>query len=125
MPPARITVFDTQMRFERFLPLVYTASLGAGFRLSRIQGAKVLGHTMYATRDDADKTVFSIDLRTGEVTKLFSIKPTVSAELEGLSVRHTPDGALLHLLIVENNQLPQDATEIHVSFEHFAPVRCA
>src|SRR5205085_11553943 len=106
MPHDRLNVFDTQMRFERFLPLVYPASLGPGFHLSRIQGAKVDGHTLYATRDDADKTVFSIDLRTGAVTKLFSIKPTVSAELEGLSVRHTADGALLHLLIVESNKLP-------------------
>ena len=125
MPHDRLNVFDTQMHFKRFLPLVYPDSLGPGFRLSRIQGAKVLGRTMYATRDDADKTVFSIDLRTGVVTKLFSLKPGVPAELEGLSVRRTPDGALLHLLIVENNELPQDATEIHVSFEHFAPVRCA
>jgi hypothetical protein len=123
MPHDRLNVFDLQMHFKRFLPLVYPASLGAGFRLSRIQGAKVLGHTMYATRDDTDKTVFSIDLRTGVVTKLFSIKPTVSAELEGLSVRSTPDGALLHLLIVENNELPQDAQDIHVSFMHYARVR--
>lgn len=122
MPHDRINVFDLQMHFKRFLPLVYPTSLGAGFHLSRIQGAKVSGNTLYATRDDTDKTVFSIDLRTGEVTKLFSIKPTVSAELEGLSVRRTANGALLHLLIVENNDLPQDATEIHVSFLHYARV---
>jgi hypothetical protein len=125
MPRDRLNVFDLRMRFERFLPLVYPASLGPGFHLSRIQGAKVLGHTMYATRDDADKTVFSIDLRTGVVTKLFSLNPGVPSELEGLAVRRTPDRALLHVLIVENNQLPHDATQIHVAFEHFAPVRCS
>jgi hypothetical protein len=124
MPHDRLNVFDLQMRFKRFLPLRYPASLGAGFHLSRIQGAKVDGHTLYATRDDADKTLFSIDLRSGEVTKLFALKPTVSAELEGLAVRRTPDGALLHVLIVMNNNLPDDATEIHVSFEHFAAQRC-
>jgi hypothetical protein len=125
MPHDRLNVWDLQMHFKRFLDLHYPASLGSGFHLSRIQGAKVLGHTMYATRDDADKTVFSIDLRTGEVTKLFSLKPaTPDAELEGLSVRHTPDGALLHLLIVLDNQLPQDASTIHVDFDHFAPIRC-
>jgi hypothetical protein len=110
------------MQFKRFLPLIYPASLGPGFHLSRIQGAKVRGHTLYATRDDADKTVFAIDRRTGDVTKLFSLKPTVSAELEGLAVRRTPDGALLHVLIVLNNHLPDDATEIRVSFQHYAPV---
>jgi hypothetical protein len=123
MPHDRLNVFDPQMRFKRFLPLRYPASFGPGFHLSRIQGAKVDGHTMYATRDDADKTVFAIDLRSGEVTKLFSLKPGVSAELEGLAVRRTPDGALLHVLIVLNNDLPDDATEIHVNLEHFAPVR--
>jgi hypothetical protein len=123
MPHDRLNVFDLQMRFKRFLPLVYPASLGPGFRLSRIQGAKVWGHTMYATRDDADKTVFSIDLRTGDVTKLFSLKPsTPDAELEGLAVRPTADGALLHVLIVLDNKLPDDASTIHVDFDHFAPV---
>src|SRR3954452_3817585 len=112
-PRDRLNVFDPKMRFKRFLPLSQ--------HVPRIQGAKVFGHTMYATRDDADKSVYSIDLRSGVVTKLFALKPAVPAELEGLAVRRTPDGALLHILIVENNKLPDDATEIHVSFEHFAP----
>jgi hypothetical protein len=121
LPHDRLNVFDLQMRFQRFLPLRYPASLGPGFHLSRIQGAKVDGNTLYATRDDAAKTVFAIDLRTGEVTKLFSLDPGVPAELEGLAVRRTPDGALLHVLIVLDNELPQDATEIHVDFRHYAP----
>lgn len=123
MPHDRLNVFDLHMHLRRFLALRYPAALGPGFHLSRIQGAKVLGDTMYATRDDADKTVFSIDLRTGEVTRLFSLHPTVPAELEGLAIRRTPDGALLHLLIVEDNKLPDDATTIHVAFLHYAPVR--
>jgi hypothetical protein len=123
MPHDRLNVFDMQMGFKRFLPLVYPAALGAGFHLSRIQGAKVWGHTMYATRDDADKTLFSIDLRTGVVTKLFSLKPpSPDAELEGIAVRPTADGALLHVLIVLDNSLPDDATTIHVDFDHYAPV---
>jgi hypothetical protein len=121
MPHDRLNVFDARMRFKRFLALRYPASLGPGFHLSRIQGAKVWGRTMYATRDDAEKTVFAVDLRTGAVTKLFALKPAVSAELEGLAVRPTADGALLHVLIVMNNDLPDDATQIHVSFNHYAP----
>jgi hypothetical protein len=109
------------MRFKRFLPLVYPASLGPGFRLSRIQGAKVLGHTMYASRDDADKTVFAIDLRTGVVTKLFSLKPPGRAELEGIAVRPTANGALLHVLLVLDNDLPDDVAKVRVEFTHFAP----
>jgi hypothetical protein len=124
MPHDRLNLFDLQMRFKRFLPLRYPASLGKGFHLSRIQGAKVSGDTLYATRDDADKTVFAIDLRTGEVSRLFSLKPGVPAELEGLAVRKTSDGALLHVLIVLDNELPDDATKIRVSFNHYAPVHC-
>jgi hypothetical protein len=122
MPHDRLNVFDMQMRFKGVLPLVYPDSLGPGFRLSRIQGAKVLGHTMYASRDDAEGTVFSIDLRTGVVTKLFSLKPPGHNELEGIAVRRTPDGALLHVLLVMNNDLPGQLTEVYVSFQHFAPV---
>ena len=85
MPHDRLNVFDPQMHFKRFLAAAVTrASLGPGFHLSRIQGAKVYGHTLYATRDDADKTVFSIDLRSGEVTKLFSLKPGVLGRARGL-----------------------------------------
>jgi hypothetical protein len=123
MPHDRLNVFDMHMRFKRFLPLVYPAELGPGFRLSRIQGAKVLGHTMYASRDDAAKTVFSIDLRTGVVSRLFSLNPVGHDELEGISVRRTPDGSLLHVLLVMNNDLPAQAAEVHVLFEHFAPAR--
>jgi hypothetical protein len=121
----RINVFDAQMQFQRFLPLVYPADFGGSFHLSRIQGAKVYGNSLYATRDDADKTVFSIDLTSGLVTKLFSLKPNVPAELEGLSVRPMADGSLLHVLIVLDNQ--EDATDpdsanIHTALEHFEPV---
>src|SRR3954447_23888589 len=49
MPHDRLNVFDPQMRFKRFLPLRYPASLGPGFHLSRVQGAEVDGHTLYAT----------------------------------------------------------------------------
>ena len=121
MPHDRLNVFDLDMRFQRFLPLRYPPSLGDGFHLSRIQGAKVWGRTLFATRDDAAKTVFAIDLKTGVVTKLFSLDPAGPAELEGLAVRPTADGALLHVLIILDNQLPQDASDIRVSFNHYAP----
>jgi hypothetical protein len=124
MPHDRLNVFNTHMRFLRFLPLVYPSSLGPGFHLSRIQGAKVFGTTMYATRDDDDKTVYSIDLRTGLVSRLFALKPQAPAELEGLSVRRTPDGALLHVIIILDNDTdrPLQASHIRAVMEHFAPV---
>lgn len=127
MPHDRINVYDSQLRFRRFIDLVYPTSLGAGFHLSRIQGAKVVGHTMYASRDDDAKTVFAIDLRTGDVSRLFSLNPQVPAELEGLAIRKTADGALLHVLIVLDNNVDTslDAKDIRVAFEHYAPpTRC-
>lgn len=123
MPRDRLVVTDLQMRNERFLKLVYPDALGPNFRLNRIQGGKVLGDTMYVARDDAAKTIFAIDLRSGLVTKLFSLNPTAAnAELEGLAVRRTPDGALLHVLLVLNNDLPSEIADVRVDFEHFAPV---
>jgi hypothetical protein len=60
------------------------------------------------------------------VTRLFSLDPGVPAELEGLAVRPMPDGSLLHVLIVLDNQEdPTDpnSAKIHTAFEHFAPVQ--
>jgi hypothetical protein len=125
MPHDRINVFrlnSTTLRFKRFITLHYPAELGAGFHLSRIQGAKVLGDSLYASRDDDRKSVFRIDLATGEVSKVFSLDPGVSSELEGIAVRRTPDGAVLHLLIVLHGSI--DFFGDTVAFEHFAP-RCA
>ena len=124
MPHDRINVFDPQLHFERFIPLVYPADFGTGFHLSRIQGAKVLGDSLYATRDDSGKSLFRIDLRTGAVTKLLSLNPGVPAELEGLAVRRTADGAVLHLLLVLHNKIDSsgDAANIQVQFIPLAPL---
>ncbi len=121
----RINVYDRHFRFSRFVPLVYPASFPAGFHLSRIQGAKVLGHTMYASRDDDAKTVFAIDLRTGVVTQLFSLLPTGTAELEGIAVRPGSHGALLHVLLVLDGHVDSSfaARNARVLFEHYAPSR--
>jgi hypothetical protein len=115
MPNDRLNVFDMQMRFKRFLRL-------KGVHLNRIQGGEIRGHTMYVARDDADKTVFAIDVRTGAVTKLFSLDHPATSELEGIAVRPMADGSLLHVLLVENNDLPDQVMDIDVKFEHFAPV---
>ena len=123
----RINVYDSQFRFKKLIPLNYPSSFGPGFHLSRIQGAKVLGHTMYATRDDDAKTVYSIDLRSGDVTRLFSLDPTGTAEVEGLAIRATADGALLHVLLVLDGKVDASlaARNARVAFLHFAaPKEC-
>lgn len=119
----RINVYDKAFRFKEFVDLQYPASFGAGFHLSRVQGAKVIGHTMYASRDDDAKTIYSIDLRSGAVTRLFSLDPSGTAEVEGLAIRSTPDGALLHVLLLRDSRIDASlqARDARVVFEHFAP----
>ena len=137
MPNDRINVYNLPLNAatsadppQQILKLHYPPSLGPSFHLNRIQGAKVYGDIMYGTRDrnapgdpdGQDKSVWAINLKTGDVTELFDIKPGVSAELEGLALRPMPDGSLLHVLIVmDNNPSPSD-TNIHVEFRHYAPV---
>ncbi len=121
MPHDRINVYDLHFHPKGFINLSYDPSLGPNFHLSRIQGAKVYDGALYATRDDDAKTVFKIDIATGNVTKLFSLNPTDDAELEGLAIRRTPDGSVLHVLMVLDNDTsnPQELTKIHVEFHHF------
>lgn len=124
----RINVFDLHMNFLRFLPLRYAEAFPPGFHLSRIQGAKMFDGALYATRDDDQKSIFKIDVKTGDVTKVFSINPTGHSELEGLVFRNTPDGALLHVLLVRDNNLndPQSFVNIRVEFLHYKrEMRCS
>lgn len=122
----RLNVFTPQMKFKRFLPLVYPPALGAGFRLTRIQGAKVLGNTLFAARDDNTKTVYGVDLTTGVVSKKFTLN-TPGTEIEDLAIKATPDGALIHVLnIVDGDDFVKVGTNgvraIRVQLQHWAPV---
>lgn len=127
MPHDRINVYDLGFHFKGFIQLHYPVELGADFHLSRIQGLKVYKGTAYATRDDDNKSVFKIDLETGNVTKLFSLNPPGGHnELEGLAIRKTSDGAFLHVLLVRDNDTSnlQTLSNIRVTFRHFALDDC-
>ncbi len=119
----RMNVFDTQMHFKRFLNLVYPAALGTGFKLNRIQGSKIIGHTMFAARDDDQKTVYSVDLVTGVVSKRFTLSRP-GDEIEGLTIRPTADGALVHVLVIRDPEYFDAETHrfTRVEFQHWAPV---
>ncbi len=129
MPHDRINVFDLTFHFKRFVTLHYAADLGPDFHLSRIQGAKVYKGALYASRDDHEKTIFKIDLDTGNVTKLFSIGPVPDAthpvELEGIAIRPTKDG-LMHVLTVLDfdPKQPDVLSRTRVTFRHFSKDKC-
>ncbi len=126
MPTDTLNVFDLHMNLKRILRLRYPDSFGAGFHLSRIQGGEIAGGAMYVARDDAQHTIYKIDLKTGRVARLFSMEWPEPSELEGIAVHPAPDGALLHILLIKDNDLddPRNLLKVRTSFQHFAPM-CA
>lgn len=79
-PTPAILVFD-------LATFTYQRSITLSKTLGRIQGGKVLDGTFYASSDDADKTLYKIDLDTGIVLPpLFSYTAAVVKELEGFAV---------------------------------------
>lgn len=117
-----LNVFDLEMNLKRTLPLVYPASFGEGFHLSRIQGGEVFGGALYVARDDEQQTIYKIDMFSGLVTRLFSLNGTEPSELEGLAIHPTADGALLHVILITDNDFddPLNFARVRASFQHFA-----
>lgn len=95
-PTQRIDVFDLTkaLAFEKTIELKTT--------IGRIQGAKVFGGELYATSDNAEKTIYKIDLDTGTVMKLFTLG-TKESELEGLALTRQGGAAHVH---IENTVVP-------------------
>ena len=127
MPRNELNVFDLQMKLKlkRKLSLRFPPSFGEGFHLSRIQGGEIFGNAMYVARDDKDQTIYKIDLSSGMVTRLFSLNGAEPSELEGLAIYPTPDGALLHVMLILDNDFgdPVNLTKVRTSFQHYA-LRC-
>jgi hypothetical protein len=121
MPRDTLNVWTLQMTFKRTLSLVYPASFGPGFHLSRIQGGEVLAGALYVARDDAEHTIYKIDLTTGAVARMFSLGGAEPSELEGMAVYPTPDGALIHVLLITDNDFddPTNLARVRASFQHF------
>ncbi len=101
-PTERLDVFD----LDSDLALVKTIELSSP--IARIQGAKVFGGELYASRDDDAKTIYKIDLDTGTVITLFTLD-TTGSEVEGLALLPGSDGARMHILdvIIPNVQFLQ------------------
>lgn len=103
--------FDLDHGMQRVDPLPLSRTLG------RIQGAKVWGHWLYASRDDAHKSVVRIDLNSGAVEDVYQVN--LVGEQEGIAVRPMADGSLLHVLFVHGTV--DDPAHFHVTLHHLAP----
>lgn len=91
-PTPVLHVFDlVTMAYQRDITLSRT--------LGRIQGAKVYKGQLYASMDDAQKSIVKIHLASGTVLDLFTIGQT-DIEEEGIAMFARADGTLLHTLDV-------------------------
>jgi len=117
-----LNVWTLRMEFKRTLPLVYPASLGADFHLTRIQGGEVLDGALYVARDDEEHTIFKIDLATGIVERMFALGGAEPSELEGMAVYPAADGTLIHVLLITDNDFddPVNLARVRASFQHFS-----
>jgi len=122
MPRDTLNVWTLTMKFKRTLALRYPASFGAGFHLSRIQGGEILDRAMFVARDDDEHTIYKIDLDTGDVTREFAVGGAEPSELEGIAVAPTPDGALVHVLLITDNDFgnPINLAKVRAHFFHYA-----
>lgn len=74
----------------------FKETLTMDMALRNIQGAKILGDTMYLAAHDSTKSVYSLDLLTGHVTELFQLPTLANAfnETEGIALRQLDDGTV-------------------------------
>ncbi len=118
--------------------LSYQGSLEIEPDIGRIQGAKVHGDFLYAASDNETKSVYRVDLLTGEVTELFRLLdlPGVYAvdpflETEDLAYYDAPDGSTLHVILIQSifPKSPEDGGDLvfmpSSSLYHFARVDTA
>lgn len=123
-PVSTINVFDLNtFRLEKQITLSTV--------IGRIQGAKVYHGALYATSDNADKSVYKIDLEGGMVTELFKMKDLPSYgnytvhEMEGLAFFKKPHGAVsMDVLFIHGylDDYSLKSTTLHSSIHHFSQV---
>jgi hypothetical protein len=92
-------------------------------KIGRLQGAKVLGGFLYATSDNATKSIYKISLIDGSVTEVLrlsqyhNLQGGYAHELEGLSALHGTGGDTLNILLTHGNQ--QQPLTAHTLFLQF------
>jgi len=88
-------VYDlATFKFERYIQLSQS--------LDSVQGGKLDDGWMYMSSNDSSKSVYRVNLLTGEVQTLFSLKQDYDQEVEGLSVTDTANGPELNVLVIND-----------------------
>ena len=74
----------------------FKGTLEMDMPLDRIQGAKLFNGKLYMSANDEYNSVYSLDLSTGHVEKLFDLPPTDNAsyETQGIALRQLADGSV-------------------------------
>lgn len=118
----KLNRYDVNNNFAALPPLELPVPV------NRIQGAKYIEWdgepSLIASTDENPKRIVRIDLDDGSVTELLRV--CAQGEMEGMAIRPTPDGALVHALFITGNQAdprkpgfaPQD---LAVHLFHYAP----
>jgi hypothetical protein len=99
--------------------MVYQRDITLSRTLGRIQGAKVYKGQLYVSMDDAMKSIVKVHLGSGTVIDLFQIGDS-GIEEEGIVMRATADGTLLHTLNVTSSR---KASELRHHANTRAPLR--
>ncbi len=118
--------------------LSYLGSLDLHPSIGRIQGAKVHDGALYAASDNDTKSIYRIDLETGQVEELFRLAdlPGVFTadpflETEDLAFYDAADGSTLHVILIQSlfpNHDSPDSSLVFMpssSLFHFARVDVA
>lgn len=92
--------------------------------LGRIQGAKVVGDSIYLASDNATRSVYRASLLDGHVEELFQLpQPAGDLEVEGIALRRAQNGALdMYVeMIVDPDHSRQSLSNpnLHVSLFHY------
>jgi hypothetical protein len=104
--------------FHEYIPLSQS--------LDQVQGGKIFGDYMYMSSNSSTADVYRMDLLTGDVETLFSVKQPYDQEVEGLSV--TPDASgdpVINVLSVNDpdnsGDNPADP-KLNLTIYHYAEV---
>ena len=108
----------TEMTVYNLADWSFNKYLSLSTSIDQAQGCKIYAGGAYCASDDASKTIRRVDLSTGKVEDLFSIKTPYDQEIEGLAFIQTAGGLTLNVINREDPD-PLDPSKQNVSFYQY------